>query len=159
MMTISQREPSNRRRFLPIKVKQQVKDEQKRAMFILESKKIPFETVDVAKSKAKVRIMKATVGDANANPPRFFKGEVYLGGFKEFIEAVDEGRMQQWLRLTTDEAPPPKEYTLTKFSLSHYHFFVYREKKDVLQNPVRYDHLKRRLDSAIKEVDSMKTKS
>lgn len=74
-----------------------MKQEQQRALFILESKKIPFETVDISLSKAKARIMRVTVGDSAANPPRFFKGEIYLGVSTGAISQTDDDVKVSWI--------------------------------------------------------------
>lgn len=57
----------------------QMKKRQQRIEFILSSKKIEFEIVDVAASEDDKAKMREIIGDPKALPPQIFNGDMYCG--------------------------------------------------------------------------------
>jgi len=84
---------------------------------IFDSKKIPYEEIDVASPKSEKdkelmqEIVKKTNPDTAALPPQLFHGDKYRGDYDGFFEAVETESMFKYLGL---EAPPDEvEYQLT----------------------------------------------
>ena len=57
----------------------QLKYHQQRIFNILDSKRIPYKNIDIASSEDDKIEMRERCGNPTALPPRFFKGEAYLG--------------------------------------------------------------------------------
>ncbi|KAI0242062.1 hypothetical protein LSAT2_014912 [Lamellibrachia satsuma] len=57
----------------------QLKVRQRRVLDALESKQIPYQVIDIANNRMAKRRMRHMSMDANAVPPRIFRGEIYLG--------------------------------------------------------------------------------
>jgi len=79
----------------------EIKEKQQRIEMILESKKIPFERVDVAASEDDKLKMREIVGDEKALPPRICKGQLYLGDYAAFDDAVENEDLSGFLKLSS----------------------------------------------------------
>jgi SH3 domain-binding glutamic acid-rich protein len=79
-----------------------IKKQQQRIQMILESKRIPFEAIDISKDPAQLKRMRDIVGDPKATPPQLVTGEEYCGSFDQFEEALetDNDALFQFLKLT-----------------------------------------------------------
>lgn len=66
---------------------------------VLESKKIPFEKVDIAASEESKYRMRELCGDPKALPPKIFKGERYLGDYEAFEFAIETESLPEFLSL------------------------------------------------------------
>ncbi|XP_051909467.1 SH3 domain-binding glutamic acid-rich-like protein 3 [Hippocampus zosterae] len=67
----------------------QTKKDQQKLFMVLESKKIPFERVDIAASDADKELMRSIVGDPKALPPQICNGNTYCGDMTAFEEALE----------------------------------------------------------------------
>ncbi|KAI0218045.1 hypothetical protein LSAT2_030217 [Lamellibrachia satsuma] len=61
------------------------------------SKQIPYQVVDIANNRMAKRRMRHMSMDENAVPPRIFHGEIYLGDYFEFQEALVQKRLDEFL--------------------------------------------------------------
>ncbi|XP_029921420.1 SH3 domain-binding glutamic acid-rich protein homolog [Myripristis murdjan] len=76
----------------------EMKKRQQRIFFVLESKNIPFETVDVAVDDGKEE-MRRKMQDPTAVPPQIFNGDTYCGDFDSFDNAVEMEQLEAFLKL------------------------------------------------------------
>jgi len=77
-----------------------LKEKQLRIERILESKKIPFSLVDIAVGAEVRDKMREMCSNDKALPPQMFKGEVYLGDYEAFDEAVEAGELNTFINPT-----------------------------------------------------------
>jgi len=84
-----------------ISCSQQVKKQQQTVEFILTSKKYNVRFVDLAciGEKAKEE-MRKIADDPKCLPPQIAKGEQYCGSYDKFMEAVEDGDLLRFLKLT-----------------------------------------------------------
>ncbi|KCV70531.1 hypothetical protein H696_02877 [Fonticula alba] len=75
-----------------------IKKKQSHIESILSSKKIPFETRDIASNEDYKKQMRRGSG-GNTIPPQIFKGEEYLGDYDAFENAVECEILSEFLRL------------------------------------------------------------
>lgn len=85
-----------------ISCSQEVKKRQQTVEFILTSKKYNVKFVDLASigESAKTE-MREIADDPKCLPPQIAKGKEYCGNFVGFMEAVEDGQLLQFLKLTT----------------------------------------------------------
>lgn len=94
-----------------ISASKEVKKKQQRALMILQSIKVPFESIDITEpGKEEDRdFMKEhckKVDGVCTPPPHFFNEKDYCGDFDDFDEATEEDRLIVFLKLD------PAEYNL-----------------------------------------------
>lgn len=94
-----------------ISASKEVKKKQQRALMILQSIKVPFESIDITEpGKEEDRdFMKEhckKVDGVCTPPPHFFNEQEYCGDFDDFDEATEEDRLIVFLKLD------PAEYNL-----------------------------------------------
>lgn len=65
---------------------------------ILDSKKIDYDSVDIAGNEEGKKKMRDIMGDPRGLPPRLTKGDVDLGGFEEFEDAVEREELAEFLK-------------------------------------------------------------
>ncbi|KAK8789207.1 SH3 domain binding glutamate rich protein Sh3beta [Amblyomma americanum] len=99
-----------------ISASKEVKKRQQRALMILESIKVPFESIDITEpGKEEERdFMKEhckKVDGVPTLPPHFFNEKDYCGDFDDFDQATEEDRLIVFLKLD------PAEYNLNGSSL------------------------------------------
>ncbi|XP_068698276.1 SH3 domain-binding glutamic acid-rich-like protein 3 [Montipora foliosa] len=85
--------------FSDISGNKQIKKRQMHIRSMLEAQKIPFEVVDVAQDQEALEKMRRLVDDEEALPPQIMNGDVYCGTFEEFEASIEEGTLQEFLRL------------------------------------------------------------
>lgn len=66
---------------------------------ILDSKKIEYNKVDIAGNEEAKKVMRDIMGDPKGLPPQLTKGDVHLGGFAEFEDAVESEELEKFLKL------------------------------------------------------------
>lgn len=94
-----------------ISASKEVKKNQQRALMILESIKVPFESIDITEpGKEEDRdFMKEhckKVDGVCTLPPHFFNEKEYCGDYEDFDQATEEDRLILFLKLD------PSEYNL-----------------------------------------------
>jgi len=78
-----------------------IKKQQQAVLFVLSAKKYNVKLVDLAcigeSAKAEMRKI---ADDPTCVPPQIAKGEEYCGGYDRFFEAVEDGQLLKFLKLT-----------------------------------------------------------
>lgn len=74
----------------------ELKKHQQKIWMVLDSKKIPYDKVDIATSDEGKLKMKELCGDT-ARPPQIIKGNTYIGDFNAFDDAVECETLPQFL--------------------------------------------------------------
>ncbi|XP_010737633.2 SH3 domain-binding glutamic acid-rich-like protein 3 [Larimichthys crocea] len=77
----------------------ELKKRQERIFSILQSKKIPFECVDVTQDPADRDLMRKMAGDPTALPPQICNGDVYCGDYTAFDNAIEMEELEVFLKL------------------------------------------------------------
>ncbi|XP_034018462.1 SH3 domain-binding glutamic acid-rich-like protein 3 [Thalassophryne amazonica] len=77
----------------------ETKKNQSRIRSVLESKNIPFKCVDVTQNASDKELMRKKAGDSKALPPQLCKGNVYLGDYNAFENAVENEDLEAFLKL------------------------------------------------------------
>ncbi len=77
----------------------EIKKQQQRIEFILSSKKIQFESIDISSSEEDKTKMRELCGDEKALPPQIANDDVYCGDFAKFEEAVEDEILEQFLKM------------------------------------------------------------
>ncbi|XP_008300411.1 SH3 domain-binding glutamic acid-rich-like protein 3 [Stegastes partitus] len=77
----------------------QIKKSQEKIQSVLDSKKIPFRLVDIAQCSEDKELMRKICGDPTALPPQLSNGDVYCGDFAAFENAIEEERLNEFLKL------------------------------------------------------------
>ncbi|CAD5123885.1 DgyrCDS12192 [Dimorphilus gyrociliatus] len=77
----------------------QLKHKQTYILNILESKKIDFTVVDIAVEPEAKEKMREILENPKAIPPQLCKGDVYLGDYEAFYDAVENSELNTFLRL------------------------------------------------------------
>ncbi|XP_056150981.1 SH3 domain-binding glutamic acid-rich-like protein 3 [Lampris incognitus] len=67
----------------------EMRKKQQRIMDYLDSKKIPYTTVDISQSVEDKEEMRKKAGNPTALPPQLFNGDTYCGDFEMFENAVE----------------------------------------------------------------------
>ncbi|EGD77589.1 hypothetical protein PTSG_08686 [Salpingoeca rosetta] len=65
----------------------------------LDGKHIPYETIDVARQQGALKQMRELMGDDKALVPQIFKDDKHLGGFDEFMQAIEDEQLSEFLGL------------------------------------------------------------
>ncbi|KAL4661018.1 hypothetical protein GN956_G1643 [Arapaima gigas] len=76
-----------------------VKDQQAKIFQYLESKKIKYEGIDISVSSSIKEDMRRKTGNPTAMPPQIFNKGVYCGDYSKFSEAVEDEKVEEFLRL------------------------------------------------------------
>ncbi|XP_023154228.1 SH3 domain-binding glutamic acid-rich-like protein 3 [Amphiprion ocellaris] len=76
----------------------QIKKSQDKIKAVLESLKIPFIMVDIAQSSEDRETMRRICGNPTALPPQLAHGDVYCGDFAAFENAIEEERLEEFLK-------------------------------------------------------------
>ncbi|KAM9339121.1 SH3 domain-binding glutamic acid-rich-like protein 3 [Symphorus nematophorus] len=77
----------------------EIKKQQQRISFVLESKKIAFDLVDISVCDSAKALMRETAGNPTALPPQICNGDVYCGDFTAFENAVENDELETFLKL------------------------------------------------------------
>ncbi|XP_017282751.1 SH3 domain-binding glutamic acid-rich-like protein 3 [Kryptolebias marmoratus] len=75
------------------------KKNQERITSVLTSKKIPFKAVDITANSEDKDLMRKIAGDPSALPPQLCNGDTYCGDYDAFEQAVEEERLEEFLKL------------------------------------------------------------
>ena len=76
-----------------------VKSQQSFVARILESKHVPFETVDISQDNNVREEMRTKSGNPKACPPQIFNGDEYCGDYEMFKNAVEDEQLNEFLKL------------------------------------------------------------
>ncbi|XP_061668561.1 SH3 domain-binding glutamic acid-rich-like protein 3 [Syngnathoides biaculeatus] len=76
-----------------------LRNHQLRIFDVLESKKIPFEKMDIAQDPAYKDLMRKIAGNPTALPPQICNGDTYCGDFQAFDEAIENEQLEAFLKL------------------------------------------------------------
>ncbi|XP_003384043.1 PREDICTED: SH3 domain-binding glutamic acid-rich-like protein 3 [Amphimedon queenslandica] len=77
----------------------ELKKNQQKIEMILDSKKIPYNKLDVAADTDLRDKMRGIIGDPKALPPQLFNGDTYCGDFDAFEEALETETLEEFLKL------------------------------------------------------------
>lgn len=77
----------------------ETKKQQQRIEMILDSKKIPYNKVDITQDPAEKDRMRRIAGNERALPPQFANGETYCGDYEGFDYSVEMEQLEQFLKL------------------------------------------------------------
>lgn len=77
----------------------EIKKKQQRMQSILESKRYNLEVVDIAKCEGAKDEMRRLVGDEKALPPQLVVDRHYIGGYDEFVTALDDDTLEEFLQI------------------------------------------------------------
>uniref|UniRef100_A0A3Q2XP51 SH3 domain-binding glutamic acid-rich-like protein 3 n=1 Tax=Hippocampus comes TaxID=109280 RepID=A0A3Q2XP51_HIPCM len=77
----------------------EIKKGQQKLFMVLESKKIPFEKVDIAASDADKGLMRSIAGNPTALPPQICNGDTYCGDMSAFEEALECEDLEAFLKI------------------------------------------------------------
>ncbi|XP_070705815.1 SH3 domain-binding glutamic acid-rich-like protein 3 [Pempheris klunzingeri] len=77
----------------------EMKKNQTRIFSVLESKKIPFEAVDISQRSEDKDFMRERAGNPTALPPQICNGDVYCGDINAFDNAVEMEQLEEFLKL------------------------------------------------------------
>ncbi|KAJ8027179.1 SH3 domain-binding glutamic acid-rich-like protein 3 [Holothuria leucospilota] len=66
---------------------------------VLDSKKIQYEKIDIAADEDAKQKMRDGMGDPKGLPPQLFNGDDYCGDFAKFDEAVEDEKLEEFLKL------------------------------------------------------------
>mmetsp|Transcript_15780 Transcript_15780/g.26798 ORF Transcript_15780/g.26798 Transcript_15780/m.26798 type:complete len:94 (+) Transcript_15780:197-478(+) len=77
----------------------ELKKHQQKIEMILDSKKIDYGKVDIAGNDTAKAKMREIMGDPKGLPPQLTNGDVHLGGFAEFEQAVESEELEVFLKL------------------------------------------------------------
>lgn len=77
----------------------EMKKKQERIFSVLTSKHIPFVAVDISQNPDDRQLMRKIAGDPKALPPQICKGDAYCGDFTSFENAIEEERLEAFLKL------------------------------------------------------------
>ncbi|XP_061560070.1 SH3 domain-binding glutamic acid-rich-like protein 3 isoform X1 [Phycodurus eques] len=76
-----------------------LRNDQLRIFMVLESKKIPFERVDIAQNPADKDLMRKIAGNPSALPPQICNGDTYCGDMEAFNNAIEMEQLEAFLKL------------------------------------------------------------
>ncbi|XP_022081931.1 SH3 domain-binding glutamic acid-rich-like protein 3 [Acanthaster planci] len=76
-----------------------IKKHQQRIEMILSSKKYEYESIDIAHDETAKERMRELMGDPKGLPPQLCNDDTYLGGFEEFQDAVDDEKLEAFLKI------------------------------------------------------------
>ncbi|XP_073522663.1 SH3 domain-binding glutamic acid-rich-like protein 3 [Phyllobates terribilis] len=77
----------------------ETKSQQNDMMRILDIHGVQYEPVDISLDKCILGEMREKAGNPSAVPPLLFSGDTYIGGFKEMMDAVEDGNLHQVLQV------------------------------------------------------------
>ncbi|XP_022593552.1 SH3 domain-binding glutamic acid-rich-like protein 3 [Seriola dumerili] len=77
----------------------ELKKNQDRIFFVLESKKIPFEAVDISQNPEDKDLMRKRAGNPKALPPQLCNGDIYCGDITAFENAIEMEQLEEFLKL------------------------------------------------------------
>ncbi|XP_018584276.1 SH3 domain-binding glutamic acid-rich-like protein 3 [Scleropages formosus] len=76
-----------------------LKQQQSAIFQYLDSKKIKYEAVDISASNSAKEDMRRKTGNPSALPPQVFNKGVYCGDYSKFSEAVEDEKVEEFLKL------------------------------------------------------------
>ena len=76
----------------------EIKKQQERIQNVLDSKKIAYNKIDVAATECDKAKMRQMAGE-KALAPQLANGDTYCGNFEAFEAAVENGELEQFLKL------------------------------------------------------------
>jgi hypothetical protein len=82
--------------FSSVSSNKELKGQQQRIFNVLDSKKISYTKVDIAEAEENKMEMRDLCGNPTALPPRFVKGDKYLGDYEKFDEAVEDEKLKEF---------------------------------------------------------------
>ncbi|XP_072018198.1 SH3 domain-binding glutamic acid-rich-like protein 3 [Amphiura filiformis] len=77
----------------------EVKKHQQKILLVLDGKKIPYQTIDIALSEDSKGKMREVAGNDKALPPQFANNDTYCGDIAAFEEAVENETVEEFLKL------------------------------------------------------------
>ncbi|XP_056413409.1 SH3 domain-binding glutamic acid-rich-like protein 3 [Hyla sarda] len=77
----------------------ETKSQQGDIVRILETHGVQYDTVDISVDKSLLGEMREKAGNPTAFPPQLFHGDKYLGGYEQLMEAVEDGKLDQFLEV------------------------------------------------------------
>ncbi|XP_074471006.1 SH3 domain-binding glutamic acid-rich-like protein 3 [Sebastes fasciatus] len=77
----------------------EMKKQQQRITMVLDGKGIAYTVIDISASEEDKKTMRDLVGDPKALPPQIFNGDVHCGDFAAFDLAVEDGKINEFLKL------------------------------------------------------------
>ncbi|KAM3936425.1 SH3 domain-binding glutamic acid-rich-like protein 3 [Leptodactylus fuscus] len=64
---------------------------------IFETRGIKYDSVDISLDKCYLEEMRKKAGDPCAVPPQLCRGDKYIGGYTELVDAVEDGKLEELL--------------------------------------------------------------
>lgn len=77
----------------------ELKMQQSKIFSYLDSKKIPYKTLDISQNTETKDEMRKKTGNPTALPPQIFNGDTYCGDFNKFDMAVEDEKVEAFLKL------------------------------------------------------------
>ncbi|XP_029352824.1 SH3 domain-binding glutamic acid-rich-like protein 3 [Echeneis naucrates] len=77
----------------------EMKKNQERIFFVLQSKNIPFEAVDISQDSANKDLMRKRAGNPTALPPQICNGDIYCGDIDAFNNAIEMEQLEKFLKI------------------------------------------------------------
>ncbi|XP_020776778.1 SH3 domain-binding glutamic acid-rich-like protein 3 [Boleophthalmus pectinirostris] len=77
----------------------EMKKRQEKMIMVLTAKKIDFRAVDISQNSDDKDLMRKLVGDPKALPPQICRGDSYCGDFTAFENAIEEERLEAFLKM------------------------------------------------------------
>ncbi|XP_066556394.1 SH3 domain-binding glutamic acid-rich-like protein 3 [Amia ocellicauda] len=76
----------------------EVKHQQTELLQYLDSMKIKYKLIDISLSASFKEEMRQKTGNPTAMPPQIFNGEIYCGDYPLFFQAVEDGKVDAFLK-------------------------------------------------------------
>ncbi|XP_032832589.1 uncharacterized protein LOC116955557 [Petromyzon marinus] len=92
----------------------QIRQRQREVTRILESRRVPYQLIDVSVDERVLEEMRRRAGDPSALPPQIFNEGDYLGDYVRLYEAVEDEAFELFLKF----APSPGDKPLIRVDLS-----------------------------------------
>lgn len=80
----------------------EIKKNQQKICMILESMHIPFEQIDIASDEDQKTFMREKSDQPTCLPPQIFNDDSYCGDFEAFELAVDDEKLEEFLKISQD---------------------------------------------------------
>ena len=77
----------------------EIKKHQQKIEMVLDSKKIPYNKLDISADESLKAKMREISGNPQAVPPQLCNGNQYCGDFQAFEDALEDESLEQFLKL------------------------------------------------------------
>ncbi|KAF0986621.1 hypothetical protein HZS_7246 [Henneguya salminicola] len=66
---------------------------------VLDASKIEYETIEVTTDPQNLITMRRLANNDKVTPPQIFNGDIYCGNYEDFSDAVEIGKVEEFLKL------------------------------------------------------------